>query len=291
LGSLTIGSGVSTSNIHSVYGVAVNNIGLNSFYTGAVSKPVNIIGNPDFQGGLHGFQSSQLSSYSPIEEKVNTRGRGSALRFNRSSSGAGGGTMGEFYNWTELADLLSGQTVNIGFWAYPSAGYTTNCPLSIGLRYNDASGLRTCSITLDTHDANGLDIANRWSFLGAQTTVHELVNPTAMGLYVYGGAWQSGQYFLLNGLCISIDEGNGTSVFDYMMRGEWDYHKLACNKTEGPFIIVYGSGYPTENSITWLPGDRVWNTIPIAGATTEMGWVCTASGAPGTWNGFGNIEA
>lgn len=39
---------------------------------------------------------------------------------------------------------------------------------------------------------------------------------------------------------------------------------------------------------TWESGDRVWNSAPSAGA--YAGWICTSSGAPGTWKGFGLIE-
>jgi hypothetical protein len=39
----------------------------------------------------------------------------------------------------------------------------------------------------------------------------------------------------------------------------------------------------------WLIGDIVWNTSPVAGGTA--GWICTASGTPGTWKTFGSISA
>jgi hypothetical protein len=40
---------------------------------------------------------------------------------------------------------------------------------------------------------------------------------------------------------------------------------------------------------TWAVGDIVWNTTPAA--TDYMGWVCVTAGTPGTWKGFGAIEA
>jgi hypothetical protein len=35
-------------------------------------------------------------------------------------------------------------------------------------------------------------------------------------------------------------------------------------------------------------GDVVWNNYPTPGKF--VGWVCTKSGSPGIWNGFGRIE-
>ena len=40
---------------------------------------------------------------------------------------------------------------------------------------------------------------------------------------------------------------------------------------------------------TWVRGDIVWNALPGAGA--YMGWVCTSGGSPGTWKGYGLIQA
>lgn len=37
----------------------------------------------------------------------------------------------------------------------------------------------------------------------------------------------------------------------------------------------------------WTRGDIVWNTLPAAAGT--LGWICTASGSPGTWKAIGGI--
>ena len=49
----------------------------------------------------------------------------------------------------------------------------------------------------------------------------------------------------------------------------------------------YGTAAP--GSGTYARGDRVWNTTPSA--TGWIGWVCVTAGTPGTWKGFGAIEA
>lgn len=50
-------------------------------------------------------------------------------------------------------------------------------------------------------------------------------------------------------------------------------------------VIVFAEAAPTTG--TWMRGDRVYDQTPTAGGTE--GWVCTASGTPGTWKAFGSI--
>ena len=45
------------------------------------------------------------------------------------------------------------------------------------------------------------------------------------------------------------------------------------------------SSYPTTGS--WKAGDIMYNSAPSSGA--YIGWICTVSGVPGTWKGFGLI--
>lgn len=51
--------------------------------------------------------------------------------------------------------------------------------------------------------------------------------------------------------------------------------------------VEYGSAAPTTGD--WQQGDIVFNLTPAAGGT--VGWVCTTTGAPGTWKTFGTIAA
>jgi hypothetical protein len=50
--------------------------------------------------------------------------------------------------------------------------------------------------------------------------------------------------------------------------------------------VNYVSAAPTTGA--WLQGEIVYNTAPTSGG--YVGWVCTASGKPGTWNTFGLIS-
>ena len=48
------------------------------------------------------------------------------------------------------------------------------------------------------------------------------------------------------------------------------------------------SGNEPPSSGGFNEGDVVWNNYPTPGKF--VGWVCTKSGSPGIWNGFGRIE-
>ena len=48
------------------------------------------------------------------------------------------------------------------------------------------------------------------------------------------------------------------------------------------------SGHEPPSSGGFNEGDVVWNNYPTPGKF--VGWVCTKSGSPGIWNGFGRIE-
>jgi hypothetical protein len=48
----------------------------------------------------------------------------------------------------------------------------------------------------------------------------------------------------------------------------------------------YDDSFPIGG--TWSKGDHFYNTNPTPGG--YIGWICTASGTPGTWKGFGLIE-
>jgi hypothetical protein len=49
-----------------------------------------------------------------------------------------------------------------------------------------------------------------------------------------------------------------------------------------------GTAAPTTG--TWVVGDKVWHSAPVAGGA-GIGWVCTTAGTPGTWKTFGAISA
>lgn len=54
-------------------------------------------------------------------------------------------------------------------------------------------------------------------------------------------------------------------------------------------LVYEGAGTAAPATGTWKRGDRILNTVPAAGGF--VGWVCVTAGTPGTWKGYGSIEA
>jgi hypothetical protein len=57
--------------------------------------------------------------------------------------------------------------------------------------------------------------------------------------------------------------------------------------THAPVYITYGTAAPVAGS--WAVGNIVYNSAPSA--AEYVGWICITAGSPGTWKGFGLIEA
>lgn len=52
---------------------------------------------------------------------------------------------------------------------------------------------------------------------------------------------------------------------------------------------VWSTGTAAPGSAAHVKGEIVWNTNPTP--TGYIGFVCTTAGTPGTWKGFGVIQA
>lgn len=63
--------------------------------------------------------------------------------------------------------------------------------------------------------------------------------------------------------------------------------RIMMGSTGGQILITFGTAAPTSGA--YNRGDMVINTQPSAGGFT--GWRCVTSGTPGTWKGYGTIEA
>lgn len=76
---------------------------------------------------------------------------------------------------------------------------------------------------------------------------------------------------------LSINVNTSDSRADLDVRGPIKFNnKIHLSGTEAPQSGVFNEG------------DVVWNTAPQPGRF--VGWVCTKSGSPGLWSGFGRIE-
>ena len=81
---------------------------------------------------------------------------------------------------------------------------------------------------------------------------------------------------LINGI-LTVNVNTPDSRADLHVRGSIKFNdKLHMHGTEAPQSGVFSDG------------DVVWNTKPQPGRF--VGWVCTQSGTPGLWSGFGRIE-
>ena len=60
---------------------------------------------------------------------------------------------------------------------------------------------------------------------------------------------------------------------------------VVLKQTNGKTAFYYASAEPTTG--TYERCDIVWNIAPLAGGTP--GWVCVASGSPGTWKAMANL--
>lgn len=59
--------------------------------------------------------------------------------------------------------------------------------------------------------------------------------------------------------------------------------------TEGRMGAFHGAMTAAPTTGTWVRGDFVLNSEPSA--TGYWGWTCVTGGSPGTWKGFGVIQA
>lgn len=95
-----------------------------------------------------------------------------------------------------------------------------------------------------------------------------------------------------------IKVGNFTMVDGNRFLGgfsgiEWDVSTRGNTLVYGRMDISslpseeWGTAAPTAGR--YLQGSKVWNTNVLAGGT--LGWICVASGTPGTWKGFGGVAA
>lgn len=74
------------------------------------------------------------------------------------------------------------------------------------------------------------------------------------------------------------------SVQEMARKVELQVNQLA----EGAIAARHGAMTAAPTSGTWVRGDIVWNSTPSSGGF--IGFVCTASGTPGTWKTWGAIS-
>jgi len=78
---------------------------------------------------------------------------------------------------------------------------------------------------------------------------------------------------------------NTHAIADLLRQIEDQVNRLA----EGRISGRHAAATAAPTSGFWAQGDIVWNSAPAAEGF--IGWVCVTGGEPGTWKGFGEIEA
>lgn len=82
------------------------------------------------------------------------------------------------------------------------------------------------------------------------------------------------------------NSGTGSALFT--QDGTPTLSSTTLGSTRDASIQVYAeTSAPSGGNVTWSGGDNVANNTPTSGG--YYGWVCTASGAPGTWKQWGAI--
>jgi len=67
----------------------------------------------------------------------------------------------------------------------------------------------------------------------------------------------------------------------------FDYFNIGTHQVNDEKSILYATSIPDNDK--WNKGDKIYNANVSAGG--YIGWICTSSGTPGTWKGFGSIES
>ena len=137
------------------------------------------------------------------------------------------------------------------------------------------------------------------AFLNITCDMQCTVSLTDNNWCTYTGAALSGSFITLRIKNINTftSEGDTESVIQLskiqrVLFDTWqqavDYSKsdTYALPAENP-ITIHSNGIPTLG--TYTKGDIIHNTNPVAGG--YAGWICTVAGTPGTWKGFGLIEA
>ncbi|MBC7472558.1 MAG: hypothetical protein H7196_04865 [candidate division SR1 bacterium] len=93
----------------------------------------------------------------------------------------------------------------------------------------------------------------------------------------------------------SYNPSSTTILFSKVQIVQFDYYQDATDYAKSDFYALpnvdpiswHDSAFPTTG--TYVKGDVIYNTSPTPGG--YMGWTCITAGTPGTWKGFGLIEA
>jgi hypothetical protein len=252
------------------------------------TEGTNYILNPNFRGGIRGFQSAVHGGLLTSEENTTvTRDGISSLKITAPVGTSKNNVIliyphgqeylekGGLFIWKcwyyvpNLPDYAAGV-------AYPIIKNRYNSPTPITSRSSGYTGYNSVLGTTYT--------VGEWNL--AHTFMEIPAGATNIGIQMQpwypepDKAISEEHYIYISDLTMVHNPGTTDKFF----KGEYTTSPHIGTKI-GTAIHIHDSGVPTDPDVSWLVGDIVWNTVP----TTHIGWVCTGSGAPGTWSTFGNI--
>lgn len=86
---------------------------------------------------------------------------------------------------------------------------------------------------------------------------------------------------------ISLAPLRSPALVNNIFTNEWQKWFNQVSNNVNTAAITFGNAAPTVGS--YKQGNIVFNTAAVAGGF--VGWVCVATGEPGTWKTFGAISA
>ena len=237
----------------------------------------NLVCNSDFRAGFKGFRAvGTVSSAVMAVETATTRGSGTAVRIT-SPAGATGANGGFFRLPDALRDAYKGKKLWLGVWLYVPdiAEYSSLTNKSPAIALNDGVGA--------TLSAGGYLRKGAWNFVHVERTINagatELVLFAYPMNYVSGGYTATGNEHVIVGEIFVID--GATEVDPARVVSGGVFESGGGGHVIGSNVVIPGTAAPTGSLQQWTQGDRVVNVAATVGQ--PKAWVCTVSGAPGTW--------
>lgn len=234
----------------------------------ANGKLTDLIPNPTFNNGLYGHISPTATTYITSEKFLNKKGVTQTICNNTTTNA----------NWlkhtipAEKLAYYAGQVLTFGMLvktencSYVDLKVQTNTP-SLSYKYSISPFIE--------YDSDWKLYITTFNIIDGIGDINMEVRATA------------------------IDGAGGTSkVFCAGLYAWTDNPVLIPSYSDLDLPKIYSDASPSgspSNGTTidddgdWIAGDKIYNDTPTAGG--YEGWVCTVAGSPGTWKGFGAIEA
>lgn len=235
------------------------------------------------ENGLMSIYNGVISAWSYVNGSADTtisdsmdapKGYEKSLKFSNNSAGGVKGLRQNIFPTLGTIGRYAGKSITCSFW--------------VKLLSNTGSVRAGFTIDSNYFFSNG-DFAvvtelNKWVKVVVTSVVPES-GQLGIGFRNSGNGVVGDNELLIAGFSCSmsprVNDSEGQTVTEYGGNIISQDFKIG-GKRHG-----YAASIPTSG--TWTRGDLVYNTAPAAGG--YVGWTCTADGTPGTWKGFGLIQA